>query len=416
MQLEEKIIINGEKLNDFFDEDWNFFCSERCENQLAFRSEYNFEHRTCQEEEKLKKQAEEQFWKKVSHKEIDRDDIEAYEKILEKLRTESIVCCKECKGKCKIVEQKNLEKIQRNRSIYGFQNLKVKTTSDLFGNMMTEITDAVNNEYSVFRSYSKLVSVPLFKYADDGILKIGYLNTNSIRVEVEISYYERYDVYGEYEPYFKKEIAIPLSKFQLKKELIDYICDEVSIDWDYESELTEIELKILEITIDISCIARSKFDNYANDNGETWIKRYASYRTDKEVLTTIDDVESNFACEIKNKELLQIIRFVFLLKIMPKYTKKAEEFVYCLYAGGYGKIKIPEQEKKQFLIIWRYLSNYQNVENERKQFEELCKSKNFYFHNCQDKEYFSYILEKTEKSDYLFEHSFFKELVHLIDC
>lgn len=104
------------------------------------------------------------------------------------------------------------------------------------------------------------------------------------------------------------------------------------------------------------------------------IKRKASYMKDVEVLTTNQTPKH----VISDSIVIQLIRFIYLLKICKCFTSEAFNFVNDIYTGEkFIDIMDISEDREGFLFIWNYLLEDKNIQNEReyyKKFEEYDKS------------------------------------------
>lgn len=390
------------------------------EKLTAFRSEYDFDYRTCTEEDKINKQAEIDFNKKVKRGEIEYKDIEAYDEIVSSLKKQNYICikCMENYSKECEIEKSNsaLNKIQIKREEWKFN--ATKDISAFHAILMTEIRDSLNNQDSIFRSYSKYLAAPLFKYSNNGSLYINHFITNSISAEFTVSFFDRddhFDSFGNKKNRYYQETQfteLPLRVLASKENLTSYILPNIDLS---DRDIDNIEFTINDVTVDISNIKRSSFDQYYNSKDEIWIKRFASYKKDKEILTTIQS--PNYV--IKNKKLLQLIRFIYLLKISLTYTYSINEFIYDLCDSKHLNLVISDNERIAFSFICEYLNDSNNVVIEKQQYSELYNSDSASPYNLSPFNsiayFFEFVLKKPDLYKNIFDGDFLKELLLYVD-
>ncbi|MDU1604963.1 MAG: hypothetical protein E6845_18570 [Clostridium sp.] len=279
----------------------------------------------------------------------------------------------------------------QNDEIYNYmsQNYKFKNAdkiSDVLSDMMEGIRDAVNNSdnnSNIFKSYSKCLTAPLFKYNNGNTpLFINKLHINSLDIEIEVDCFNwfgegnlSYDTNGNemdryHGAYFNETISFKelTSKEKLFKRIWDLIDGEFGDLVEY-MDVDNVSATINGITIDISQIDRDCFDRYFDDEWETKFKRYASYKKDKEVITTKGFSGIHGWC-IRNPIVLQFLRYVYILKINWCYTEDVEEFVCRTLENKYtDKIQFDEEDKRAFNIFLEYLNDDSVLDKERSNYE-----------------------------------------------
>lgn len=252
---------------------------------------------------------------------------------------------------------------------------------NVLSDMMEGIRDAVNNSdnnSNIFKSYSKYLVAPLFKYNNgDTPLLMNKLQINTLDIDIEVDCFNwfgdgdiSYDTNGNqmdryHGAYFNETISFKelTSKEKLFKRIWDLIDEEFGDLVDY-MDVDNVRATIKDITIDISQIDRDCFDRYFDDEGKTKFKRYASYKRDKEVITT-KRFSYMEGCCIKNPKALQFLRFIYILKIGLCYTEEIDEFVSRTLNNEYSEqIQFDEEDRRAFNIILEYLQSDEIVEME----------------------------------------------------
>ena len=297
----------------------------------------------------------------------------------------------DCKKLYAFRSAKRSELDERNYDYFINNKSKFKNTYDIDKfqkEMMDKICGAVNNTDDTLRSYSKCLAVPLFKYhSKDSCLLISQLRTNSVMVMFEISCFNWFDIWFEndekenryHTEYFDE--LIPFKELTAKKQLLSMIYDFLpgEVGWISEfMDVDNIDIEIKDVTIDIGESSRDCYDTYYNHYFSTWFKRCASYRKDKEVLTSC----TMYDYSIENEKVIQLIRYVYLMKISSNYTDSIEGLVNCILAGNYGdQIEISFQDKRGCEWILHYLSNQANVNFEKDNYFNLFdyQSKNYFY-------------------------------------
>lgn len=242
--------------------------------------------------------------------------------------------------------------------------------------MMKKICESVNNTGDDLKSYSKGLAAPLFKYNNrESCLLISEISTNTFQITFEIScfnWFETYDENGEEENRYHSEyyeVVIPFKELASKKQLFSNIYDFLSGEVGWISEFMDVDnisFEIEEVSIDISESNRNCFDRYYNEQYTTWFKRYASYKKDKEVLTS----SSNFRYSIQNNKIIQLIKYIYILKIGNCYTIKVDNLINEIINGEYrGYVEVNNDDKMGLRWIVDYLNK--NVDFERENYFSL---------------------------------------------
>lgn len=405
------------------------------EERLLFRAEYDFERRHCENFHDLIKKAGEQITSEISRQKWDYEDIqiryaEIYKKILEHLKSQDSVC-RNCFRKTHTVCEMDyinnlLEEEEINRRKHQFQ--PTDSITGFHESLMAEIINAVNNLSSIYRSYSKYLAAPLFKYMNfytGGVLKYSYFLTNTAEADVVLSWFDWYpplNADGEeknqyYEEYFT--IDFPLKELSHPECILEKIYENMEEQHECR-DLDNIEITLTGVTVDISKIHRTAFDNYCNIHALNWIKRITSYKKDAEVLTTF----SPNSYVIKNKRIIQLIRYIYLLKIGGAFSEQSQALVRDILSGKHAdRILLEECEQEAFQVIWQYLQNNDTIEQEKKCYEEMFSPRHpYYFQSFRKQgilDYFEKILNYSSPSDYsnLFETNFLRWMItesHLI--
>ncbi|MUG73216.1 hypothetical protein [Paenibacillus validus] len=248
--------------------------------------------------------------------------------------------------------------------------------------MMRDVSGAVNDSFQYrydLNSYSKFLAAPLFKYKRGNTpLIIDELKLNSLDVSIDVSCFDwvgeqsvSYDIYGrECERYHVEDfyLTIPFKDLFSKKRILEHIYDELSPVLESRGHMMDVDnitISFPGLTLDISEVNRNSFDNFQKDHGNWNFKRHASYRKDKEVLTSHKH-PSYRAMVIRNPKGIQLARFVYLLKIGNWYTVKSQAFVAALLANKHPEIMIlDEDECRAIQWILNYLGTEKAIFKER---------------------------------------------------
>lgn len=257
--------------------------------------------------------------------------------------------------------------------------------------MMEEIRKAVNHSCDArANSFSKGMAPPLFKYYNTSRFMITKLQVNTIRLHmlVECENWNgesgiSYDSNGnECERYHTESIEFPVSMREMNstEKVSQYMWEaldgELSAAYveergkdgkiirDYLMNITGISFWIAGFTIDISDFNRKDLDDYYLDNRGSQFKRHASYKADREILSSD---HGDIIWDIRNKDIIEFLRFVYLLKIHQSY-KEFEEVVNQILDGEWSDvISFSEQDKKGMRWFQAYWDEAV-TEKERKRF------------------------------------------------
>ncbi len=397
---------------------------DKSEKIVAFRAEHDFSHlshSSCIEQDKINEEAEKQFWLKVHQGEIEYKDVEELNNIsvsLKKGNKKCLLCKIENGGICQM-EEKNKCIDERNKEIDDNkkerEERKLKNSGDIDAfheEIMSEIRNAVNNNGSIFRSYSKYLAAPLFKYF--GVLYVNRLVTNSVDSSITTSFFDWFDHFdangNKLNRYYEETeyINVPIKYLASKKFFFSYISQIYDLQY---KDVDEMEFTIHAVTIDVSNIDRNCLDEYYNDKGENWFKRYASYRKDKEVLTT----DENPIYIIKNKKMIQLIRFIYLLKISSLFTLDIELAIQKALNNEENELSFIIDDKEAFSFIYEYLCDFQNIQEEKEQFKEIMKKSGFEFgvSKLAVREFLNNAIKNSYAYRNLFENNFLKQLIQV---
>lgn len=311
---------------------------------------------------------------------------------------------------------------------YFFQKRKFSNQTNIANflkEMMEGIREAVNNTdiKNNYKSYSKYLAAPLFKYSSkNSCLMINRMLTNTIDATIEIHCFDWIDSFDEngdkknryHAEYY--ETIIPVKELTSKKQLLnktnDFIEDEVGWKSDY-MDIDNIILEIKNLTIDISESSRNCFDKYYNEHWQKWFKRHASYKKDKEIITTKDFYEMEGYC-IQNHLVLQFVRFIYILKISKCYSEKVETFVFDVLKNKYSEsLLIDENDIRGVIWILEYLKIEEIVNRERSNYIDTFDdyTTNKYFRYRKDSQCEAVGLLKRLCKDKCFEEKFLNWLL-----
>lgn len=263
------------------------------------------------------------------------------------------------------------------------------SNSDEFDTTLYEMMDGIvnavnNNDYdNIYKSYSKCLAAPLFKYNyGNNPLIINKLDLNTLDVMIQVDCFNWHgdkgmscDIYGnEMEQYHAEFLNENISfkeltsKGKLFEKVEEFVDNEIPVEDMYVDNIT---VSIDDITIDISEVGRNNFDKYFKDERLTQFKRHASYKKDLEVITTRGEYGYNFAY-VKNKNILQLIRYMYILKLNYCYTGEINLFISTILKNKYKDIiTFCEEDIRSFRMFYTYLSNEQNINYERKNYRNI---------------------------------------------
>lgn len=246
---------------------------------------------------------------------------------------------------------------------------------EFMDDFMEYIRGAIENTDETLLSYSKCLTVALFKWSNlySSCLLIHKLHTNTINMIFDVScfdWYETYDDEGNTNNRYhgeQYESTIPLRELLHREKLLSEIYSDLADktgEMYHTMDIDNIEFEINGMTMDVSNIGRNSLNTYFNDS----IYRYASYRKDMEILTT----EKGFSYCIKDKKVLQLIKYIYLMKIGNAYTEKVDSLVADICLGKYKDIiEICQDEQEAFEWVLGYLSNISNIKMERNKYFEI---------------------------------------------
>jgi hypothetical protein len=253
-----------------------------------------------------------------------------------------------------------------------------KSIENILSEMMADVSNALNNSYfyqNDCQSYSKYLGAPLFKYKrGNSPLIIDQLNLNSLDLCIEV--YCR-DWVGYQRDHIENiHLSIPFKELFSKIKMLERINDELEPVLESRNHLMDIinmRISIPVMTLDISNVKRNSFDQFNKDHGDLYLKRYASYKRDKEVLTTRKTLSFQ-GMVIKNPKVIQTVRFIYLLKISNWYSEKSKTFITALIANTHPEIiMMSGEEVTAIKWILDYLGTYEVILRERELYHETMK-------------------------------------------
>lgn len=252
--------------------------------------------------------------------------------------------------------------------------------------------DAVNNyeDSYKFKSYSKALCIPLFKYFGkkenpNPSLIIKNLRTNSISINAE------YDIFYWFEDLEGNRYTIsyitdsPLDfEILLNKDLFlrylyqnadvpsIYIIEEESDNFSYLMDIDDIRIQLCNFTLDISELNRDALDQYFKSS--TKFKRIASFKKDQEVISTESFNGLNDKI-ISKQETILFIRLLYLIKIYD-IKVNINSLKVILENELKDIIEFTEEELETIKYIYTYLNTYLYYEKENfHKIENLMKIK-----------------------------------------
>ncbi|WP_097005308.1 hypothetical protein [Lacrimispora amygdalina] len=276
-------------------------------------------------------------------------------------------------------------------------NLKMCMDEMMFGTR-----DAINNkkDSEYFKSFSKMLAAPLFKYYNSNRLVISELKINTIEFQMMVNCFDwngegdtSWDNNGnEHDRYHAEifEVCVPIKEITSAKRMHSYMWDfldgnlevsyvkdtleDGSVCRDYLMSIYSVDIEMIGFTIDTSCLYREKFDNYLNsaDPNGSKLKRFASYKKDLEVIST----DSGYIkWDINNPDLIQLIRFLYLLRI-SNYPGDFKFMIEKIITEEDNKfIVMNDLEKKAFNWISEYLSG-DILQYEKEKYDKLFEYSN----------------------------------------
>lgn len=258
-----------------------------------------------------------------------------------------------------------------------YLNEETKDFGSHLESMIQQINGALNNTREQYKSYSKILAVPLLKYTDRGTspLVINFLSTNTIIVYVRVTCFywtDRYDYDGEKLPRNDDIIIcleVPLDDLFHKEEMYKYI-DEYFEPEEGEmyKQLTrdDFNIQVAAITIDMSNINRKKWNLTSQHLIELEphkkhiikkMKSSASFKTDKEVLTTSSHL-SDKGFYIKDPNFLFLLRVyytAFLTTFQDTVDLNLIEDVF--YNKHPYLLEVDQKHQAAFILIKDYLTD-----------------------------------------------------------
>lgn len=367
---------------------------DKTDTRYCFRSDYNLNYTECEIEKDIIRSTETIFYEKVKNDDLDYKDIEKYKEIFKQQREKHPKC-----NECKTVRYTTNENeiyvdkpcVCARYSINDKKNMIIASKIILNGSikkiaeiLFVQVKNALNNNISMFNSYSKALAAPLFKYSSlnkllDDILSVKCLNTNTMDVAITVNCFNWYDTLDEFGneedrfPVFSEIKTIPLRCIGSDEAYIRELFEDIYSEQPYR-DIDSVEVQVKEVTIDVSALNRNNLNECLLSTFNDLISRYASFKKDLEVLTT-----EEADCSIKDPKCVQLIRFIYLLKITNSFTDKDKKFIEEIYDGKYAdKLSIDSDNQKAFLIIWSYLSDEKNVYFEQINYDNLFKDNEKY--------------------------------------
>lgn len=345
------------------------------EERICFRADYNPDYFKCIYEQELKTMTEAIFYTRVKSGELEYKDLQSYDEIYNEIKKKE-QCCIKCKSNHRAicVYQSNI-----NKKIISREKYKFKITNsivDISSKLLKEVRNAIENNNSIFRSYSKALAASLFKYGNkSSVLSINRLHTNTMKVDVIANCFKWYDEWDEFGnkkdrfPTFIEEKIIPLRCIGSRSAYLDEFISDIYSESEY-LDIDSVELRVNGVTLDVSKFNRNKLNQFL---GHT-IYRYASFKKDLEVLTT-EEPDYN----ISSSKCVQLIRFIYLLKISGCFEEKDYHFINDIYVGKYADIiVINSSDRCAFLLVWKYLLQDDKIRDERIQHYNLFKDNDKY--------------------------------------
>lgn len=200
----------------------------------------------------------------------------------------------------------------------------------LVDTMMGKIKNAVNDnkENSVeCKSFSKGLIVPLFKYKCNRLI-ITELKLNTVYMVLMFEYLNN----EQQKKYETINVRVPMCKlysWQAYLEGFTQELEKLSKLIEKDVEINDLHICYMKFVLDISQIERNGFSSYfCAQNG---LKARASYRKDKEIISTD---YGNIKYDIKNRKLIQLMRFFYILSIAnldEKFRQVMEDIIHNRY-------------------------------------------------------------------------------------
>lgn len=180
---------------------------------------------------------------------------------------------------------KEIKDSEETRDHYVYED-RIKEFDTFLMQLMEDARDAINNSLYYQNncySYSKYLAAPLFKYGrGDTPLIIDYLYLNSFDISLDLHCFDW--IPNENRKHIEElDMVIPFKELSSKKKMQEYVYEGL---WNELMDIDNVTIGIRGATLDISQIGRNKLNYFYRRNGRKQFKTRASYRTDREVLTT----------------------------------------------------------------------------------------------------------------------------------
>lgn len=266
---------------------------------------------------------------------------------------------------------------------YGFEsddyylNEEIRDFDNHLETMIQQINGALNDTREQYKSYSKTLGVPLLKYTNRGTspLVINFLSTNKVILYVRVTCFyqtDRYDTDGDKLPRNDDIIIcleVPLddlfNKEKMYKHIDDYFEPEEGEVRKYLAQ-DDINFQVAAITIDMSNINRNKWNLSSQHLIELAphkkhlikkIKSSASFKTDKEVLTTSSHL-SDKGFYIKDPNFLFLLRVYYVAFISTfQETVDLNLIEDVFYNKHLHILEVDQKHQNAFILIKDYLND-----------------------------------------------------------
>lgn len=205
------------------------------------------------------------------------------------------------------------------------------------------------NQRSAFRSFSKSLVVALIKYAGtDRILHI------EPQVELDVLYAEIFD--GN----MRKKITIPM--IESVSEIIQKEKEKCGMPLDASVCFTGAAL-------DVSVCLKNELNKVYNNLGLADFKRYASYRSDKEVLLS----QEQFWFTIRGSRTIELLRFILLSRMYYGKTPKLDAWISKVKNGDCADFFDLGVDAAGFDFVVEYLQKENTLDEQRDSYLDLRK-------------------------------------------
>ncbi|CAM4158105.1 hypothetical protein [Saccharibacillus endophyticus] len=297
-------------------------------------------------------------------------------------------------------------------------------------NTICDLRDSINdNELKKSKnpSYSKFLAAPLFKYKrGNGPLVINKLFLNSVGIGLNVHCFDwigekdiAFDRFGNERQRYHIEdfyIIVPFKDLFSKQKLKNYIYDELKYVFEERNGMMSIDnitFVIKNITLDVSKVSRKVFDDFLRKYGGNYhLKRYASYKKDQEVITTHEGALYK-AFVLRNQKAIQMVRFIYLLKIGNWYNDYIDDFISSMLKNTYSHfLKLDYKDIEAIRWIITYLSCSSKVAEEREIYANTLKKRAPY--KFTEKDSISSIFNFAKNENY-FERDFEEELLEILN-